>query len=289
MKVENKIKAWAIYPTPKANQSTAFDWLMDSAVKNNIELEIKFSELFSQELSAGKITILYDNKEVALPRVAVMRNYDFELSSALELLGVKVINTTHSMELCRDKLLTHQMLITMLIPTPTTLYNVNNFTNNVNKLNLPFILKARKGSKGEEVMLISCEQDFLKAKGLFTDYITQRYISTSYGKDIRVWVIEGKVVASTLRCNDNSFKSNIALGGTAKPYKINEEIANLAVNSCKALGLELAGVDILFDGSGYSVCEVNGNAGFRSFSIFEEQVDIPYLIFKYIAQKLQIL
>lgn len=279
----NFVAAWAIYPTQKEGQSNAFDWLVESAYRYGVELEIKFSENFSQLLSDNQISILYDNEVVRLPSFVLMRNYDLELATALELLGVRVINSCKSMELSRDKLLTHQMLITFKIPTPSTLYGVNNFVNIVDKLDLPFIFKARRGSKGEEVLLINNEGEFDVAKKKYTDFIVQKYIASSFGRDIRVWVIGGEVVASTLRYNENSFKSNIALGGVAKPFAVDDEIKELAVNSCKALGLELAGVDILFDGEGYTVCEVNGNAGFRAFSIFDERVDIPDLIFKYIS------
>lgn len=274
---------WAIYPTPEKGKDNAFDWMIESAAKYGISLNILFAEKFSVSVGENNIEIWYDGEELSLPHFVLIRHYDDELSKTLESVGVRVVNDAASMRLSQNKYLTHIALSQRNIPTPRTLFRVNDYEKNVAKLGLPFVLKAIRGSKGMEVYLISNEQEFEAVKNNH-DFITQRYISTSYGRDIRLWVIGGSVVASVLRVNDKSFKSNIALGARAEQFPITPTIEHLAVESCKALGLELAGVDILFDSDGYTVCEVNGNAGFRAFSMAEEEIDIPSLIFKYITK-----
>lgn len=274
---------WAIYPTPEKGKDNAFDWMIESAAKYGISLNILFAEKFSVSVGENNIEIWYDGEELSLPHFVLIRHYDDELSKTLESVGVRVVNDAASMRLSQNKYLTHIALSQRNIPTPRTLFRVNDYEKNVAKLGLPFVLKAIRGSKGMEVYLISNEQEFEAVKNNH-DFITQRYISTSYGRDIRLWVIGGSVVASVLRVNDKSFKSNIALGARAEQFPITPTIEHLAVESCKALGLELAGVDILFDSDGYTVCEVNGNAGFRAFSMAEEEIDIPSLIFEYLTK-----
>ncbi len=279
------IKGWAIYPLPTEGQSNAFDWMVRSALNYSIELEIIFAERLSINVNGhGGVTILYNNREVTPPSFVLMRHYDTRLSYTFEEIGVRVFNSTTSMNLSRDKFLTHLKLNGCNIPTPQTLLGCT-YNEAVDKLSLPFVFKSTMGSKGEEVYLISNENEFNDAATTHPNYIVQSYITSSYGRDIRVWVVGDIAVAATLRQNNSSFKSNIAQGGTATGIELTETLSNLAVNSCKALDIELAGVDILLgDNNGFLVCEINGNAGFRAFSIFDDQVDIPNYIFKYIAQ-----
>ena len=67
------------------------------------------------------------------------------------------------------------------------------------------------------------------------------------------------------RSTDGSFKANISRGGDGEAFAINPAIEKLALASAAAVQLEIAGVDLLFDGEGYSVCEVNSAPGFCGF------------------------
>lgn len=274
---------WAIYPTPAVeNQDNAFDWMVKSAFEKGILLKILFAEKFSVSISEGRIVLYYDKEECALPYFVLMRHYDYELSQLLEKMGVRVVNNGHSMRLSQNKFLTHVELVRHGLPTPKTLFRVNDYSVCVGELGSPFILKAIRGSKGVEVFLVHSPAEFDVLRNQY-ECITQQYIASSYGRDIRVWVVGNRAVASVLRRSTISFKSNIAQGAVAEHFSVTPEIEQLAVESCRALGLELAGVDILFDEDGYTVCEVNGNAGFRAFSLSGDKVDIPSLIFNYLV------
>lgn len=277
---------WAIYPTPTIdNQNNAFDWMVKSAFDKGISLKILFAENFSVSVVEDKTVLYYNGEECALPHFVLMRHYDYELSQLLEKSGVRVVNSGQAMRLSQNKFLTHVELVHHGLPTPKTLFRVDNYSVCVRELGSPFILKAIRGSKGMEVFLVHSSEEFNQLKNQY-EFITQQYIASSYGCDIRIWVIGDCAVASVLRRNTTSFKSNIALGATAEHFSVTPEIEHLAVESCRALGLELAGVDILFDGEGYTICEVNGNAGFRAFALSGDRVDIPALIFDYLRREL---
>lgn len=280
------IDGWAIYPSPQEGTSNAFEWMIESAAKNGISLTLRFADRISIIIGDKLIKVLYDVEEVTLPHFILMRHYDHNLSTIFEDIGVRVFNTTSSMMLSQNKLLTHLVLQKCNIKTIFTLYGVNDYQECVNKLGLPFVMKAIRGSKGEEVYLIEDKFYFDDIKKNFpmrcSTIIAQKYIASSFGKDLRLWVVGQNVVASVLRRNDKSFKSNIYLGGVAKNIDVSDKVKQLAIDSCKALGLELAGVDILFDGDDYTVCEVNGNAGFRAFRMSGSNINIPYEIFKYV-------
>ncbi len=87
-----------------------------------------------------------------------------------------------------------------------------------------------------------------------------------------------------LRQSDTKFVSNYSQGGKASLFPMNADVASTAVKAARALGLDFAGVDILFDGNGYTVCEVNGNAGFRTLSAVSD-INIIKHLYEYIHER----
>ena len=73
------------------------------------------------------------------------------------------------------------------------------------------------------------------------------------------------------RAKDDDFRANITRGGEGFPYEVNEQIEWLSTEASKSLGLDIAGVDLLFDGEGYKICEVNSNPGFEGTETFTKK------------------
>ena len=102
--------------------------------------------------------------------------------------------------------------------------------------------------------------------------IIQEFIKDTWGKDLRVFVVNDKVVGCMMRqATDDDFSANITRGGEGFPYEVNEQIEWLSSESSKALGLDIAGVDLLFDGEGYKICEVNSNPGFEGMENYTKK------------------
>lgn len=266
-------KIWLLYPDTTPQDSNAFGWFRDSFARYGLQVEILFWN------GEGVIEGL---ERYPLPQVAIMRGYHSDLSRTLETFGVRVINSTDSMAACRDKRVTARILTAKGIPTPRIIPQPDSF---------PFVIKSPVGSKGEEVFLVEDAEQLAVARehlrGL--EPFCQEYIATSCGRDIRVWVIGGEVVGGLLRSNEHSFKSNFAQGGNASSIILPQEVKELAVAATEALGLDFAGVDILFGGGKYPpylVCEVNGNAGFRTASIVGG-MDIPLSLAAYVDKILR--
>ncbi|MEG1635814.1 MAG: ATP-grasp domain-containing protein, partial [Rikenellaceae bacterium] len=146
-----------------------------------------------------------------------------------------------------------------------------------------FIIKGIYGQKGEQVWLVDDENSYAAATNQCDkEFLIQKFIEESYGRDIRVWVVGRKAVGAVLRENKTSFKSNISAGGTARKFDLTPEISRLAVEATNAVGLEIAGVDILIGKNGYLLCEINGNAGFRS-AVATAQRDVVQQMFQYLV------
>jgi ribosomal protein S6--L-glutamate ligase/gamma-F420-2:alpha-L-glutamate ligase len=97
--------------------------------------------------------------------------------------------------------------------------------------------------------------------------LLQEYVEATHGQDTRLQVVGGEVVAAIKRtAHDGDFRANLTNGGTAQPYQPTPEEVAMAVDTCEALGLTFAGVDLLFGAEGPILCEVNSNAHFVNLS-----------------------
>ena len=243
----------------------------------------------------GKSSVYYQGKPVILPDCIIARtgnSYAFNaIMRHLDHLGVVVLNRGDSMALASDKLATLQCLKLHNIPVPKTLLAKFPIDMNLIKkeFSFPLILKTVTGSFGKGVFL--CENknklqetmDLIEAsKDSRTNIILQEFIKSSKGRDLRIIVIGGRPYGAMLRtAKKGSFRANYEAGGGVSLYEMNPEIEWLAVESAKVLNLDLAGVDLLFDGDKYIVCEVNSAPGFAGFEK-ATGLNIPKAIFEYI-------
>ncbi len=262
---------------PKSTQSAksnAFGWWLSEAYAAGMFVKIDFFEDFNPES--------FDK-----PDFVVMRGYNRDISLTFESTGTPVINTWTAMASSRDKLLAYECLIRAGIPTPESISSTQCTTfNDATSLFGPkFVVKQTDGSQGVNVFLVDSEDTFREALAKCGGTaLLQRYVATSHGRDIRVWTIGKKAVAAVLRQSDTKFVSNYSQGGKASLFPMNADVASTAVKAARALGLDFAGVDILFDGNGYTVCEVNGNAGFRTLSAVSD-INIIKHLYEYIHER----
>ena len=282
------MKLWIIYSKVvlNPNKNNAISWMIDEASKCGFDAEVLFAEDIMIEAS-DKLNIYYNGNMMSYPDLVLTRCYDSHVLKQLELAGIPVYNNSEGMRNCHDKWTTHQLLSKHGIPSPRTLFSEHSvvFEDISNILQLPFIIKDIYGAKGEHVYLIKDMEDFDQAISECEHPIFQEYIKASFGKDIRVHVIGGKVVTSVLRKSKSGFKSNFSQGGTAESYEPDEMVKSLAIESTKALGLDFSGVDILFTEEGYTVCEVNGVPGFRTVGL-TSKFNIPFAMMDYLRRQI---
>src|SRR5690606_19569017 len=92
--------------------------------------------------------------------------------------------------------------------------------------------------------------------------IVQEFIKEAKGADIRAFVVNGKVVGAMKRQGaEGEFRSNLHRGGKAEIIKLSKQEKLAALNSAKALGLAIAGVDMLQSDRGPLILEVNSSPG----------------------------
>ena len=245
-----------------------YEMLSVAFKKHNVDLEIKKASDVSLEIGAN-----IENK----PDFAIFWDKDIYLAERLEKSGVRLFNNKRAVMLCDNKILMYQALENAGVKIPKTFvapktfeslgYSDRSFLKKISQeIDYPLVIKEAYGSFGEQVYLANDEESANKIINEigYKDFLVQEYISSSKGKDVRINVVGDQAIVSMLRENDNDFRSNISSGGHGSLYKPAPEFIALALKASKALGLDFAGVDVMFGKDGPIICEVNSNPQFAS-------------------------
>lgn len=200
---------------------------------------------------------------------------DIMLARALEKAGYRLYNSAKAIEICDNKIATHIFLSNSGIRMPKTIpsplifegseYDVESVLERMEgNIAYPLVIKEAYGSFGQQVYLCKSREEAkeLVARLKYKPFLFQDFISESAGRDIRIFVVAGKVVASMLRTNERDFRANISNGGKMTAIQPPKEYCDMAVKAAQIIGLDYCGVDILIGKEGPVLCEVNSNAHF---------------------------
>ena len=272
-----------------------YNWLVEAAEKAGCLLRIISNDQLNSILPASSQQVDWRVK----PDFVIFWDKDIKLARLLEAEGFRVFNTADAIEACDDKALTFIKLKNKNIKMPKTFcapmtfdkeYKDYTFVLQVEgSLGYPMIIKENKGSFGEQVYMVNNYYeavDKIKEIGS-SDFIMQEYVESSKGVDIRIHVVGEKIVTAMKRENKDDFRANITNGGTMEKYRPTEEQGSMALTVCRELGLDFAGVDIMFGKSGEPLlCEVNSNAHFKN--IFDcTGVNVAEKIIDYILSEIK--
>ncbi len=246
-------------------------WLVTAAKYQGIELQLRTNAEQLIDIPAGTNEAEAD--------FILFWDKDVKLAHYLEQLGYSVFNSSKAIGICDDKAQTHLALMSAQLPMPRTMiapmtfdnvgYTNYDFLKKVgDNLGFPLVVKESFGSFGQQVYLVSNEEELIcQLQHCGTKpVIFQKFIKSSRGRDVRLQVVGDRVVASMYRYSENGdFRANVSIGGSMLPYEPTKEQCELALSCCKVIGLDFAGVDLLFGEQGEAlVCEVNSNAHFKN-------------------------
>lgn len=255
--------------------SHIFARLIEEGEKQNIEI-IKRT---NTEILASVQSSFPNFDELSmLNRNAIFWDKDMYLAKFLESQGIRLFNSQKAIEICDDKGLTH-LALSGVVPMPETYLSPKTypsftdldysfFDDKIERLGFPVIIKQSFGSFGNEVFLCNTlneAHDIIRSFGT-RPFLIQKFIQTSIGKDVRVYVVGGKTIGGILRESDSDFRANVARGGKATNYSLPDTFKEVAEKAARTIGLDFCGVDILFGENGEPIlCEVNSNAHFTGF------------------------
>lgn len=212
-----------------------------------------------------------EGMDAIIPRIgASVTFYGTAVVRQFELMGAFSAVTSQAIVRSRDKLRSLQILSKNGLGMPKTAFT--NFSKGGEKQLIeqvsgaPVIIKLLEGTQGLGVVLAETKkaaQSVVEAfHGLKARIIVQEYIKEAKGADIRAFVVNGKVVGAMKRQGaEGEFRSNLHRGGVASVIKLNRAEKQAALNAAKALGLDVAGVDLLQSDRGPLILEVNSSPG----------------------------
>ncbi len=266
----------AILSNGNANYSTKR--LVEEAEKRGHKVKvIKYKNCYIA-LDNRHPDVFYHGKKLEgydaiLPRISNnMTKYGCTIVRQFEMQGVWSAASSIAITRTRDKLRAAQILTKSGIDTPKTLVsrNTTDIDDLLDQLDLPVIIKLAVGTHGNGVVLADTKKAAKSALQAFylynedgTSILLQEFVKESAGTDIRAFVVGNRVVASMQRQSlTDDFRSNLHKGGEGKIVKLTDEEVKVAVSAAKAMGLHIAGVDIMRSNRGPLVLEVNASPGF---------------------------
>jgi ribosomal protein S6--L-glutamate ligase len=251
-------------------------------------------------ITSHRPTVHYREKtldyfDAVIPRIgASITFYGTAVLRQFEMGGAFAVNESVAISRSRDKLRSLQIMAKKGIGLPVTGFaNSTRMTDDLLKLvgGAPCVIKLLEGTQGKGVVLAenqkAAESVIDLVSGTKYNFLVQQFIKEANGSDIRCFVIGDKVVASMMRTGaEGDFRSNLHRGGTAKVIKISPEERISAVRAAKAMGLNIAGVDILRSSQGPLVLEVNSSPGLCGIETSTKK-DIAGMIIDFISSHIE--
>ncbi|MGK7927454.1 MAG: 30S ribosomal protein S6--L-glutamate ligase [Spirulina sp.] len=248
-------------------------------------------------ITSRKPTVVYNGHplesfDAIIPRIGASRTfYGTAVVRQFEVMGVFSANDSQAISRSRDKLRCLQILARDGVGLPVT--GFAHATQDIDGLietvgGAPLVIKLLEGTQGIGVVLAETRQaakSVIEAfRGLDANILVQEFIEEAKGSDLRCLVVGGKVVAAMKRQGaEGEFRSNLHRGGKAEAVKLTPEERSTAVRSAKAMGLRVAGVDLLRSHHGPVVMEVNSSPGLEGIEK-ATGIDVAGKIIEFVAK-----
>ncbi|MEY4589049.1 MAG: hypothetical protein RL497_1125 [Pseudomonadota bacterium] len=237
---------------------------------------------------------ILENLDAVIPRIRPsMTFYGCALTRQFESIGTYALNSSSAIAQSRDKLFSLQLLLKNGIDIPITGF-ANSPSDTQDLIDMvggaPLIVKLLEGAQGRGVVLAetrkAAESVINAFKSVQANLLVQEFIKEANGKDLRCFVIDGKVVAAIERtAAPGEFRANIHQGGTATIAKITADEKKLAIKAARTMDLSVAGVDIIRSSKGPLLLEVNSSPGLEGIETATGR-DIAGLMIQSIEKRL---
>jgi ribosomal protein S6--L-glutamate ligase len=270
--------------------------LKEAALARGHSVEIVDYLRCFMNITAHRPEVMYRGRalhfDAIIPRIGASHTfYGTAVVRQFEMRGVFSANESQAITRSRDKLRCLQLLARAGIGLPVTGFahspkDIDGLINIVG--GAPLVVKLLEGTQGIGVVLAETQKAAESVIGAFkqldANILVQEFIKEAGGSDIRAFVVGGKVIAAMKRQGPpGDFRSNLHRGGTAVKIRLTPEERSTAVRAAKAMGLDVAGVDLIRSNHGPVVIEVNSSPGLEGIE-GSTGVDVAGLIVEYIER-----
>ncbi len=271
--------------------------LVEAAKARKHEVEIINHAKCDIVIEKKKPVIIYKGQKIEhtdaiIPRIgASVTFYGTAVVRQFEMMHVFTTTESQALVRSRDKLRSLQILSRAGLGLPKTVFT--NYSKNVKEIvdhvgGAPVIIKLLEGTQGIGVILVdsrkAAESVIEAFNNLQARVIVQEFIKEAGGADIRAFIVDGQVIGAMKRQGkEGEFRSNLHRGGLASVIKLTDEEETAALKAAKAMGLGIAGVDMLQSARGPLILEVNSSPGLEGIEAATGK-DIANSIIKYIER-----
>ena len=230
-------------------------------------------------------SVYYQGEEITgidavIPRIgASVTFYGTAVVRQFEMMNIFTSVESQALVRSRDKLRSLQILARSGIGLPKTVFT--NYSKEVKKIiesvgGAPLIVKLLEGTQGYGVVLAptrkAAESIIDAFHSMKARIIVQEFIEEAGGADIRAFIVDNKVVGAMKRQGkEGEFRSNLHQGGSGTIIKLSAKEKKAALTAAKAMGLSVAGVDLLQSKRGPLVLEVNSSPGIEGIEKVTEK------------------
>lgn len=199
----------------------------------------------------------------------INRTNDYKIAEYYESRGIRVFNPSSLSKIANDKQKCYEFMKENGIEIMP-----------INYKGVPAVKKKIDGHGGIDVYMLD------KAEPFKDGYVYQKPCDT-LGRDVRVWLIGGKIIASILRSSDTDFRSNFCLGGKASEYTLTDDDRALVYKIADLLDYDYIGIDFIFNNGRLVFNEIEDTVGARMIYSLTD-IDIISLYCDYIKEELSL-
>jgi ribosomal protein S6--L-glutamate ligase len=210
--------------------------------------------------------------DVVVPRIGLsVHQYGLSVVSQLELMGIPVLNGAYGIAASRNKMRSLQLLAAAGVPVPRTVMasDASGIKQMVKLVGgVPVLVKLLSANEKSGAMICESMQSLEAALeavlGLGHDIVVQQYLRGAKGRDLRILVVGGEVVAALRRSPPvGRFSRNLRRGAQFERAELPGSYARLAIAAARVMRLEVCAVDMLDVKGGPRVFEVNGSPSIK--------------------------
>jgi ribosomal protein S6--L-glutamate ligase len=251
--------------------------LREASLGRGHDVKVLDTLRFAMEVEQGNPDLFYKGRRLSrydavIPRIgASITFYGTAVLRQFEQMGVFTLNGSHAVTVARDKLRALQVLSRHSVGFPATTFvrSRDDILPAIDRLgDGPVVIKVLEGTQGVGVILADSRrvaQAIVETlQSARQNVLIQRFVAESRGRDVRAFVIGGRVVAAMRRvAQGDEFRSNVHRGGRTEAIQLEPEYERTAIRAAQIMGLRVAGVDMLESKDGPLVMEINSSPGLQ--------------------------
>lgn len=272
---------WLIYDRKDVERNKrSIELYFQACKKRNVRLEFFTEDEFTIEMKTEEVRYYQNGSLLPKADAVINRTRNYFLAVQLEMAGLRVYNNARVTLLGarKDLALAHVRRLGCEVMDTKS----GNLSGIWEEKDFPVVIKSVDGHGGTEVFMAHNQEEY-HARTQCRGWISQQTASEK-GKDVRVYVLGGNIIAAMLRKSQEDFRSNFCLGGAAEVYTLSAEETVIVRRIIQSLDMDFCGIDFIFHQGRFIFNEIEDVVGARMLYTLTD-LDVIDMYVEYICRK----